>query len=242
MTSDQANGLRLFLAEDHLVVRQGLRALLEREGFSIVGDASDGRTAVEMCQALQPDIAILDLAMPQLNGIDAARAIRQLSPGTRIILLTMYAEESCVLESLRAGVRGYVLKSSAASHLVDAIQAVASNDIYLIPGLSRALVNAFLSNAGPPRDPLSAREREVLQLLAEGHNVKEIGALLGISARTAETHRTRIMAKLNIHEIAGLVRYAIERGLISISPAPGYDRTPAVPVGESDEPEPSNHA
>jgi DNA-binding NarL/FixJ family response regulator len=225
MTSGEASGLRLFLAEDHLVVREGLRALLQQEGFTIVGEASDGRTAVEACHALQPDIAILDLAMPQLNGIDAARAIRQLSPDTQIILLTMYTEESCVRESLRVGIRGYVLKSSAAFNLVDAIHAVAKDEMYLAPGISRALVEGYLSNVSTPLDPLSAREREVLQLLAEGKNVKEIGALLGISARTAETHRTRIMTKLDIHEIAGLVRYAIERGLISVASPMRYDWT-----------------
>ena len=217
MTASETTGLRLYLADDHLVVRQGLRALLQQEGFTIVGEASDGRTAVNACRALQPDIAILDLAMPHLNGIDAARTIKQVSPHTQIILLTMYTEETCVLEGLRAGIRGYVLKSSAASHLIDAIHALANDEMYLIPGISRAVVEAYLSSTAAPVDPLSAREREVLQLLAEGKNVKEIGSLLGISARTAETHRTRIMSKLNIHELAGLVRYAIEHGLISVA-------------------------
>jgi DNA-binding NarL/FixJ family response regulator len=222
MTSGQATGVRLFLAEDHEVVRQGLRALLEQEGFTIAGEASNGRMAVQACGELQPDVAIVDLGLPDLNGIDAARAIREASPDTQIILLTMHTQEAYVLESLRVGVRGYVLKSSAAANLVDAIHAVARNEMYLTPGISRAVVEAYLSSAAI--DPLSPREREVLQLLAEGKNVKEIGALLGISARTAETHRSRLMAKLNIHEIAGLVRYAIEHGLISITPPIRHDR------------------
>lgn len=219
MGTGSAREVRLLLAEDHLVVRQGLRVLLEQEGFSVVAEASDGRHAVEACHALQPDLAILDIAMPRLNGIDAARTIRQLSPGTHVMLLTMYAEADCVLESLRAGVRAFIVKSHAASHLVAAIEAVMNGQMYFSPSISAKVVEAYLAGHAAPAGPLSGREREVLQLLAEGRSVKEIGALLGISARTAETHRTRLMAKLNIHDVPGLVRYAIEHRLIAATPA-----------------------
>jgi len=212
----QTTGLRLFLAEDHLLVRQGLRSILQEEGFAIAGEASDGHTAVEACAALRPDIAILDLAMPRLNGIDAARVILQRCPQTKIILLTMYADESCVLTSLRAGIRGYVLKNNAAETLVAAIHAVANDQTYLIPGVAGTVVQAYLSNTDARIDPLSGREREVLQLIAESRNVKEIAGMLGISVKTAESHRARLMAKLHIHDVAGLVRYAIEHRLISV--------------------------
>ena len=216
MSAQAKPTLRVFLADDHVVVRQGLRAVLQTEGIEIIGEASDGRSALVMCATLQPDVAVLDLSMPLLNGIDTARELRKQCPRTNIILLTMYAEESYVLASLRAGISGYVLKSNAASNLLEAIHAVSRGETYLSPVISRTVVQAYLSNVPAPSDPLSSREREVLQLLAEGMNVKEIGGVLGISARTAETHRTRIMAKLNIHDIAGLVRYAISHDLIRI--------------------------
>jgi two-component system response regulator NreC len=212
--------LRVLLADDHGVLRDGLRALLEQHGFEVVGEAMDGRTAVRLCESLRPQVAVFDIAMPLLNGIDAAREVLKTTPATKIILLTMYAEEPYVLASLRAGVTGYVLKSSAGSTLLEAIEAVARCETYLSPGVSRTVVQAYLSTVARPPDPLSGREREVLQLIAEGKNVKEIGGLLGISARTAETHRTRIMTKLDIHDVAGLVRHAIAIGLISVNLKP----------------------
>jgi DNA-binding NarL/FixJ family response regulator len=205
---------RVVLADDHAIFRHGLRVVLQQEGMTIVGEASDGRGAVKLCEAERPDVAILDVAMPQLNGVDAAREIRRQCPETQVVLLTMYAEEPYVLASLRAGVSGYVLKSNAASDLVQAIDAVSRGDVYLSPGVSRAVVQAFLTGSPVAEDPLSPRERGVLQLIAEGKNMKEIGDLLGISARTAETHRARIMDKLKIHDVPGLVRYAIRHGLI----------------------------
>jgi len=214
MSSPTPSSRRIVLADDHVVFRQGLRAILQQGGLTVVGEASDGRAAVELCDGTRPDVAILDVAMPLLNGIDAAKEIGHRCPATRVVLLTMYAEESYVLASLRAGVAGYVLKTSAASDLVQAIEAVSKGEIYLSPGVSRAVVQAFLAGDSAPADPLSPREREVLQLIAEGKNMKEIGSLLGISARTAETHRARIMGKLEIHDVPGLVRYALRRGLI----------------------------
>ena len=206
--------LRILLADDHPIVRQGLKVLLEREGFTVVGEASDGREAVRLTQECGPDIALLDLTMPMLNGIDAGRAILQTSPKTKIILLTMHAEDHHVLEALRAGFKGYVLKTKAAEELVQAIQEVSRGKLYLTPGVSEAVVQAYLAKSELPPELLSLREREVLQLIAEGKTTKEVAVVLGISAKTAESHRTRIMGKLNIHETASLVRYAIRRGLI----------------------------
>ena len=213
MSSLSAQSLRVYLADDHVLVRQALKAILQ-ESFQVVGEASDGHTAIKVCHTLQPDIAILDVGMPLLNGIDAAREIRRSCPKTKIVLLTMYGEESYVVAGLRAGITGYVLKSSAFSTLVQAIKAVSEGETYLSPGVTGTVVRAYFSNVAPPSDPLSIREREVLQLIAEGKNVKEVGEMLGISGRTAETHRSRIMRKLGIFNIAGLVRYALKHGLI----------------------------
>lgn len=207
-------GYRILLADDHTIVRQGLRAILEREGYEVVGEASDGREAISFAEKFKPDVAVLDISMPLLNGIDAAREITKQSPRTKTVLLTMYTEDHYVLESLRAGVTGYVLKMRAALALVQAIQAVMKGEIYLSPGISRAVVQAFLSKTDIPEDPLTTREREVLQLVAEGKTTKEIAVQLGISAKTADSHRTNIMDKLDIHDTAGLVRYAIKRGII----------------------------
>lgn len=206
--------LRVLLADDHLIVRQGLKALLQREGLEVVGEASDGHEAVRLAGDLHPEVAVLDLSMPLLNGIDAARQILQTSPRMKTILLTVHTEDQYVLEALRAGISGYVLKTQAALDLVQAIQDVSRGATYLSPGVSRAVVQAYLATADLLPDPLTPREREVLQLIAEGKTTKETAQLLGVSVKTAESHRTRIMEKLDIHETAGLVRYAIRRGLI----------------------------
>ena len=205
---------QVLVADDHVVVRQGLKALLERENFEVVAEASDGREATRLACELLPDVAILDLGMPDLNGIDATRAIRKRCPTVRTIALTMHTEDQYVLAALQAGFRGYVLKSQAASQLVRAIREVCRGEIYLSPTISRVLVDAYLGRKPMPEDPLTQREREVLQLVAEGNTTKQIGKILGVSAKTAESHRTRIMRKLEIHDTAGLVRYAIRRGLI----------------------------
>lgn len=206
--------LRVLLADDHLIVRQGLKAFLQREGLEVVGEASDGQEAVRLAGDLRPDVAVLDLSMPLLNGIDAARQILQASPRMKTLLLTVHTEDQYVLEALRAGITGYVLKTQAALDLVQAIQEVSRGATYLSPGVSRAVVQAYLATADLLPDPLTPREREVLQLIAEGKTTKETAQLLGVSVKTAESHRTRIMEKLDIHETASLVRYAIRRGLI----------------------------
>lgn len=205
---------RILLADDHEIFRQGLRALLEREGFHVVGEAADGHAAIQKAAQLIPDVAVVDLAMPLLNGLDAAREITRVSPRTRTILLTMHAEDPYVARALQAGIRGYVLKSQAAEDLVQAIREVGRGAVYLSPGVSETVVEAYLAKRDVPPDPLTPREHQVLQLIAEGKTTKEVAALLGVSVKTAESHRMRIMTKLDIHEIAGLVRYAIREGLV----------------------------
>ncbi len=206
---------RILLADDHQIFRQGLKGLLEHEGLQIVGEAADGQEAIKRARDLSPDVAVLDLAMPLLNGLDAAREIVRASPRTRPILLTMHTEDPYVMEALRAGIKGYVLKTQPSTDLVQAIQEVCRGRIYLSPGISRTVVEAYLAKTELPPDPLSPREREVLQLVAGGKTTKEIARLLGMGVKTAENHRTRILSKLDIHETAGLVRYAIRRGLIN---------------------------
>jgi DNA-binding NarL/FixJ family response regulator len=206
--------LRLLLADDHVIFRQGVKVLLERERFEIVGEASDGREAVKLCEQHRPDIAILDYAIPMLNGVDAARAILKACPKTKAILLTMLTEDHYITEAMSAGFKACVLKSHAVDELVRAIREVARGGFYLSPSVSLAVVEAFVNKTGPSKNPLTAREREVLQLVAEGKSTKEVAAILGVSFKTAESHRSRIMQKLDIHDTATLVRYAIRRGII----------------------------
>jgi DNA-binding NarL/FixJ family response regulator len=205
----------VLLADDHQIVRQGVRALLERERFDVVAEASDGREAVCLAERTRPDVAVLDLSMPTLNGIDAGREILKVSPRTRFLLLTMHTEEHHILEALRAGARGCVTKSQASEHLVQAIREVCADRVYLSPSVSGAVVQAYLAGTALPYEPLTARERQVLQLVAEGKTTKEVAVILGISVKTAESHRTRMMEKLDIHSTAGLVHYAIRRGLVA---------------------------
>ena len=205
---------RLLLADDHHIVRQALRGLLEAAGHEVIGEASDGHEALKLARTLNPDIAVLDLSMPLLNGVDAAREMRRLSPGIRTILLTMYTDKGYVLQALRAGARGYVLKTQAAEDLISAIHEILRGETYLSPGVAASVVDAFLENTDETADPLTARERQILQLVAEGNTTKEIARLLNVSFKTAESHRNHIMKKLDIHEVAGLVRYAIRKGLL----------------------------
>jgi DNA-binding NarL/FixJ family response regulator len=206
--------ITLLLADDHQLVRQSLISLLEHEGFEVLGEASDGRTAVRLVQELNPEIAVLDMVMPGLNGIDAARQIQRTSPRTKSILVTMYAERQYVVQALRAGIRGYVLKSQGARDLIQAIREVHNGAVYLSPKVSELAVDLSLGRAEAEADPLSPREREVVQLIAEGLTTKEVASVLGISVKTAEAHRINSMRKLDVHETASLVRYAVRQGLV----------------------------
>jgi two-component system, NarL family, response regulator NreC len=206
--------MRVVLADNHALVRQGVRALLEKAGIEVAGEASDGQEALLLVAAIRPEVAILDIGMPLLNGLDAAREIQKAWPRTKTVLVTRHDEVQYVSEALRAGAQGYVLKNQAAADLVEAVQQVARGGIYLSPHVSRAVVEAYLSKTEGPVDPLTPRERQVLQMVGEGRSTKDVAAILGISAKTAESHRARLMRKLDIHETAGLVRYAIRRGLV----------------------------
>ncbi len=206
--------VQVLLADDHLVVRQGLKALLESQGLEVVAEASQGHEAVRLASIKKPDIAVLDVSMPLLNGLDAALEIRKVSPKTRSILLTFHNEDAYVTAALQAGIRGYVLKSQGSVDLMDAIRQVSDGRVYLSPGVSRAVVDAYLSKVAPVSEPLSARERQVVQLIGEGKSTKTIADVLGISVKTVESHRARLMRKLDIHDVASLVRYAIRRGLV----------------------------
>ena len=205
---------RILLADDHGVVREGLQALLTQSGYQVVAEAENGQDAVRLARKLRPEIAVLDVGMPLLNGIGAALAIARDAPATRVIALTMHTEDTYVLEALRAGIRGYVLKTQAMSDLVAAIHQVILGTIYLSPGVSQAVLDAFLKRRDFDPPTLTPRERQVLQLVAEGRRSKEIADLLGITTKTAEAHRANIMDKLGIHETAGLVRYAVKFGFV----------------------------
>jgi len=204
----------ILLADDHPVVRQGIRTLLEREKFEIVGEAADGQEAVRLAEKHQPEVAVIDLSMPGMNGTTAVGQIKKVSPRTKCILLTMYTDEYHILQGLRVGVKGCVLKTQAAEHLILAIREVCAGGVYLSPTISNAVVQAYLMKTELPHDPLTDRERQVVQLVAEGHTTKQIALIMGVSPKTAETHRVKVMQKLDIHSTAGLVRYAIRRGLI----------------------------
>ena len=208
--------VRVLLADDHALVREGIKATLEASGLSVIGEASDGRDAVRLARELQPDVAVFDIGMPGLNGVDAARVALKESPRLKIVLLTVHTEDAYVAEAIRAGVGGYVLKKQATADLVRAIQEVSEGNTYLSPGVSRAVVDAVRSGSQLPADPLTNREREILQLIAEGKTTKQVASVLGISVKTVETHRSHIMDKLQIRDTAGLIRYALRRGLVTL--------------------------
>ena len=204
--------IRILLADGQRIIRKALRALLEEAGFEVLGEAWEPRAAANMARELQADVAVLDL--PVVSGVEAARCMQEFSPATEQVLLTADTDELGVLEALRAGIKGYVLKSQAATDLFQAIREVANGAIYLSPAISRVVVEAWQEKTDLPRDPLTSRAREVLRLVAEGRTTKEIAQDLGLSVKTAESHRTRMMGRLGIHDTAGLVRYAIRRGII----------------------------
>jgi DNA-binding NarL/FixJ family response regulator len=205
---------RLLLADDHVIVRSGIKNLLLNEGFEIVAEASNGQEAIKLVEKFDPDVAVLDISMPLLNGIDAAREIRAASPRTKVVVLTMHKQERFALEALRSGVAGYVLKTQATADLAQAIRTVLQGDTYLSPAISGTVVTAALGKTTPHLVALTPRERQVLQLIAESKTNKEIAQHLDISVKSVESHRGNLMKKLDLHGIAGLVRYAINIGLV----------------------------
>jgi two-component system response regulator NreC len=214
--------VRTLLVEDHALVRAGLRALLAgAEGLEVIGEAADGRQAVELAGTLKPDLILMDVAMADLNGIEAARQIRQTSPDVKLLMVSMHGSRQYIFESLKAGVNGYVLKEAAFTELLTAIGEVMNGGTYLSPKLSEVVMEDYVRRAqgheaASELEKLSAREREVLQLIAEGKSSTEIAKVLEISARTVDTHRHNIMEKLEIHSIAGLTRFAIRHGVSSM--------------------------
>jgi DNA-binding NarL/FixJ family response regulator len=222
---------RVLVVDDHTIVRQGLRALLEGEpDMRVVGEASDGREAVRKTAALLPEVVVMDVSMPRMNGLEATTRIVKEVPGVRVIALTMHDSEEYVYSLLMAGASGYLPKESAATDLVLAIRAVRQGGTYLHPAISMKVVGEFLKRPGrtlrsADADVLSPREREIVQLIAEGSTNKQIAALLGLSVKTIENHRTRIMEKLEIHNVAGLTRYAISRGITTVAARPTRPRS-----------------
>jgi len=207
--------IRILLADDHAVVRQGFKMILEAQpDMEIVGEAGNGREAVETADKLRPDVVVMDVAMPELNGIEAARRLVDSMPHAKVLALSMHKDSVYVREILRAGARGYLLKDSVAADLVAAVRAVASGQSWLSPAVSNAVLDDYRRHVTNPIDLLTSREREVLQMLAEGKTNKEIAGVLNLSVYTVDAHRGRIMEKLNLHSINELVRFAVRNGLI----------------------------
>jgi DNA-binding NarL/FixJ family response regulator len=211
--------MRILLADDHTLVRAGIRSLLESiEGVEVVAETGDGREALELIGKHRPDVALLDIAMPGLSGLEVAKRIEQASPKTKVIILSMHADATHVREALRSGVSGYLLKGAAVAELPLALKAVMRGDSYLTPKVSQQVVEGFLRDTDDdpgPLNGLTTRQREILQLIAEGKAMKEIAGILDISIKTVETHRLRLMERLDIHDVPGLVRFAIRAGLVS---------------------------
>jgi DNA-binding NarL/FixJ family response regulator len=207
--------IRILLADDHSVVRQGFRLILEaQDDMGVIGEAANGREAVEKAEELKPDVVVMDVAMPELNGIEATRRISQAQPHTRILALSMHKDSVYVREILRAGASGYILKDAIGSDLVEAVRHVANGDGYISPAVSDGLLDDYRKHVTDPIDLLSSREREVLQQIAEGKTNKDVASMLNLSVHTVDAHRGRIMEKLNLHSTGELVRFAMRKGLI----------------------------
>ncbi len=212
---------KVLLVDDHTIVRQGIKALLDtQEGIEVVGEAEDGREAIEKVKQMAPNVIVIDITMPNLNGIEATRQIKKINPEIKVLVLTVHDNEEYIHRILQAGASGYLLKESAVSDLVSAINAVEKDDIFLSPSISKVVVKDYIRHVETESGDfdslniLTNREREVLQLIAEGHTNKEIARILKLSIKTIDVHRSHIMDKLNIHDITGLVKYSIRKGLI----------------------------
>jgi two-component system, NarL family, response regulator NreC len=213
--------LRILLGDDHMLVRQGIRKILEeRPDWEVVAEASDGRDAVRQAQETQPHVAILDIGMPQLNGIEATRQIVRRSPDIHVLILSMHSNEAYILQALQAGAKGYLLKDSADTELIRGVTAVAAGKSFFSPAVAKVMLDDYVRHLSEKGivdrfESLSGREREVFQLIAEGHSNKEVADLLSLSPATVETHRAHILKKLDVHNTAELVLYAVRRGVIS---------------------------
>jgi DNA-binding NarL/FixJ family response regulator len=212
------NRIRIVLVDDHGLVRAGMRALLAHiAGATVVGEADNGRDALALIEKLRPELALIDISMPNMNGLETTKRITRDHPGTRVVILSMHADEEYVHQALACGAAGYLLKNASEAELELAVRAVARGDRWLSPGVSRAVIAAYAEKP-PPRGPLQVltpRQREVLQLIAEGHSTRDIARRLGLGVKTVETHRAQIMDRVGIHDIPGLVRYAIRTHLVS---------------------------
>ncbi|MGB2769319.1 MAG: response regulator transcription factor [Candidatus Zixiibacteriota bacterium] len=215
--------IKLLVADDHKIFRQGIKKLLEEESdLQVVGEASDGREAVKKTIELKPDVILMDIAMANLNGLEATRQIKKQLPSAKVIMVTMHKNEEYVLQSFQAGASGFILKEGAVEELVSAIRSINSDKSFLSPSISKTLIDAYMrkmetGKTETPFDLLTDREREVLQLIAEGYTNREVAKSLFISVKTVEAHRAHIMQKLNIHDIAKLVKYAIQKGLVDLN-------------------------
>ena len=209
--------LRIVLADDHALVRAGFRALLQSlDGIEVVAEAENGVQALELIERHLPDLVLMDIAMPGLNGLEAAARAAKSAPEVKIIILSMHANEEYVLQSLKAGAKGYLLKDAGLAELQLALESVSSGQTFLSPAISKHLIDAYVERTSDGMEPfplLPSRQREILQLIAEGATTKEIAQKLGVSVKTVETHRTQLMQRLDIHDLAGLVRYAIRLGI-----------------------------
>lgn len=209
--------LRILLADDHTLVRAGIRALLaQMPDVEVVGEAGDGREALALVKALRPDVLLMDIAMTGMSGLEAAAQVKKECPGVKVIILSMHADEEYVMQALRAGAAGYLLKDAASVELELALKAAVAGQTYLSPAISRQALETYVARVGGivPPDLLTPRQREILQLVAEGKSTKEIAFALEISVKTVETHRAQIMERLDIHDVPGLVKYAMRAGLI----------------------------
>jgi DNA-binding NarL/FixJ family response regulator len=213
------NATRVLLADDHALVRAGIRALIEKiPNVEVVGEASTGRAALELVKSKLPNLVLMDIGMAELGGLEALPRIVKDFPGVRVIILSAHANEEYVIRALRSGAAGYMLKDAATAELQLAIDSVAQDKTYLSPSISRTVIDSYLERVGGPLSPLeqlTPRQREILQLIAEGKNTKEIASDLDVSVKTVESHRLQLMERLNVHDIPGLVRYAIRNGLVS---------------------------
>ena len=209
------HAIRVLLADDHTIVRQGLKLILASQAdFEVVGEASNGREAAELAEKLHPDIVLMDVQMPELNGIEATRRMVATNSRIRVLVLSMHKEALYVREVLKAGARGYILKDAIDSELISAMRSVARGDGYISPGVSSALLTDYREQSSNPLDTLSSREREVLQLIAEGKTNKEVATRLNLSVYTVDSHRGKIMEKLNLHSAGELIRFAMKNGLV----------------------------